>query len=115
MSETNPQNRRRSERVTLQIAVSVRLEMSGGVPVEVKAFTQMVNAHGGCLELPVRLLANQKITLVNPQTRNAAGCRVVRVEKESEASYPTSFEFDEPNPRFWPISFPPADWESGKT
>ena len=115
MSETNPQIRRRSERIMLQIMVFARLEMSGGKPIEVQAFTQIVNAHGGCFDLPLRLLANQKITLVNPQTRNAVGCRVLRVEKESEASYLTSFEFDEPNPRFWPISFPPEDWEPRET
>ena len=114
MSETNPQIRRRSERIMLQIMVFARLEMSGGKPVEVQAFTQIVNAHGGRLELPLRLLANQKITLVNPQTRNAVGCRVVSVEKESAASYQTSFEFEQPNPHFWPISLPPEDWELGR-
>ena len=110
MSETNLQNRRRSQRVLLQVAVLVRTEMPGGKRLQIQAFTLVVNAHGGLLELPLRMTVDQQITLVNPQTGQEVGCRVVRVEGPSDASFTIAFEFDQRSPRFWPITFPPEDW-----
>jgi len=26
-----------------------------------------------------------------------------------------AFEFDRPNPKFWPVVFPPSDWEAPRT
>lgn len=110
MTETIPQNRRRSQRVLLQIGVLLRADLPGGESYQVQAFTLMVNAHGGLLEAPLRVAANQRITLVTPQTGKLAGCRVVRVEGPSDSNYTIAFEFDERNPHFWPITFPPDDW-----
>jgi len=110
MTETNVQNRRRSQRVLLQIAVLVRTEMPGGKPSQIQAFTLVVNAHGGLLESPLRMAADQQITLINPQTRMEAGCRIMRVEEPVEESFKIAFQFDQPSPRFWPITFPPEDW-----
>jgi hypothetical protein len=103
-------NRRRSQRVMLQVAVLVIGETPQGHQVRAEASTQVVNAHGGLLNAPFRMAAGQKITIVNPQSGQAATCRIVRVDVPSDGYYPTAFEFDERNPRFWPISFPPADW-----
>lgn len=110
MSNSDPQNRRRSQRVLLQVAVIITLEMPGGNSVRAQAFTQVVNAHGGLLDAPFRMSAGQRLTLVNSQSGKEAGCRVVRVDDASEGSFPTAFEFDERNAHFWPISFPPLDW-----
>jgi hypothetical protein len=110
MNDADPQNRRRSQRVLLQVAVLITLEMPGGNRVRAKALTQVVNAHGGLLDAPFQMSSGQRLTLVNPQSGNEAGCRVVRVDEPSEGCFPTAFEFDERNPHFWPISFPPVDW-----
>jgi hypothetical protein len=110
MTETNLQNRRRSQRILLQVAVLVRTEMPGGKRLQIQAFTLVVNAHGGLLESPLRMTVDQQITLVNPQTRKEAGCRVVRVEGPSKELFTIAFEFDQRSPRFWPITFPPEDW-----
>jgi len=110
MSKTNLQNRRRSQRVLLQVAVLVRTEVPGGKRLQIPAFTSVVNAHGGLLELPLRMTVDQQITLVNPQTGKEADCRVVRVEGPSKESFTVAFEFDQRCPQFWPITFPPADW-----
>src|SRR5262249_38114644 len=104
------QDRRRSQRVLLQIAVLIKTEARDGTRVRTLAFTQVVNAHGGLLDAPFQMTAGQKITLVSPQTRNEAAGHIVRVDKPSEGQFPTAFEFDERSPHFWPISFPPADW-----
>lgn len=110
MSENNLQNRRRSQRVLLQVAVLVRTEMPGGKRLQIQAFTLVVNAHGGLLESPLRMIADQQITLINPQTRMEADCKVVRVEGPSRELFTVAFEFHQRSPRFWPITFPPEDW-----
>ena len=110
MSETDPQNRRRSQRVMLQVPVLIKVKMPEGNRVQAQAFTQVVNAHGGLLAAPFKTAVGQKITLVNPHSGKEVGCRVVRVEEPLEGSFATAFEFDERSPQFWPISFPPLDW-----
>lgn len=107
-------NGRRSQRVLLQIAVLIKTEVHDGTRVRTLAFTQVVNAHGGLLDAPFRMTAGQKIVLVNPQSGKEASCHIVRVDKPTEGHFPTAFEFDERNPHFWPISFPPADWGASK-
>ena len=110
MSLSESSNRRRSQRVLLQVAVLIKANMPDGRCVKVQAFTSVVNAHGGLLESPLKLAANQKILLINPHAGEEAGCRVVRVEGPTSALYEVAFEFDQRNPRFWPINFPPEDW-----
>jgi len=110
MSGVDLQNRRRSQRVLLQVAVLIAVETSEGSRVRAQAFTQVVNAHGGLLDAPFRMAAGQRLTLINPQSGKEADCRVVRVDDPSDGYFPTAFEFDERSPHFWPISFPPVDW-----
>ena len=104
-------NRRRSQRVALQIAVLIRTETGDGKRIEVQALTLVVNAHGGLLQSSFSAEANQRITLVNPKTGLEVRCRVVRVDQSSSEIKTMAFEFNERNAQFWPISFPPEDWE----
>ena len=110
MKESESSNRRRSERVLLQVVVLIRANMPDGRCVQVQAFTSVVNAHGGLLAAPMKFETNQKILLINPHSRKEVGCKVVRVEGQTEGLYETAFEFDQRDPGFWPISFPPKDW-----
>lgn len=110
MSNEIPKNRRRSQRVPVQIPVLVRTEALGGQHTQVQAFTSEVSAHGGLLEMPLKLTANQKITLVNPHTGREIGCRVVRIDGSTESCFTIAFEFSERNSQFWPISVVPKDW-----
>jgi hypothetical protein len=107
---TNASNRRRSQRVVLQVPILVKTDMPDGKRGQVQGLTLVVNAHGGLLELPLTVVTNQKITLVNPQTGKEVGCRVARAERTSSELVAVAFEFDEPTAKFWPISFPPEDW-----
>jgi len=112
MPESDSKNRRRSQRVMLQLAVLVRANMPDGRCVQVQAFTLAVNAHGGLLESPLELTANQRITIINPQSGKDVGCRVVRIERSSLALLQVAFEFDHHSAHFWPITFPPEDWDA---
>lgn len=97
-------DRRRSERVMLELNLLVRLETSQGRPLQTHAFTVIVNANGGQLRSPFRMAADQKITLVNPGTGKAVECRVVGVVDTAEGDYLVSFAFGQPDPSFWPMS-----------
>ena len=103
-------DRRRSERVMLQMPVTVLAETPERVQVQEETQTLVVNAHGGLLKLKMELLAGQPLILVNKQNGMKQGCRVVRIEQPSPDYFAVAFEFDRPAPKFWPVVFPPADW-----
>jgi len=114
MTEFKPENRRRSQRVALQIVVLIKATLIDGRSVQVQAFTLIVSAHGGLLESPMELAVDQRILFINPHSGKDVGCRVVRVDGTASTSYEVAFEFDSRSPQFWPITFPPEDWVRAK-
>lgn len=105
-----PANRRRSERVMLRMRIQVIAEDTQRKRQQTEALTQIVNAHGGLMKMPMELHVGQPMLLVNPQNQVEQGCRVVRVEDTAEGDFAVAFEFEKPNARFWPVAFPPGDW-----
>ncbi len=114
-SLSNPMNRRRSERVMLQMKVTVIAEDVQRKPRQEEALTLIVNAHGGLLKMKLELHVGQSMRLLNPQNKIEQSCRVVRVDDTSSEFFSVAFEFDRPNPKFWPVVFPPSDWEAEST
>ena len=110
MPASDASNRRRSERVMLQVPVTVIAETPDRVPVQEDTHTLVVNAHGGLMKLKMDLLTGQPIIIVNPQTGMEQSCRVVRIDEPTADYFAVAFEFDRPAPNFWPVSFPPSDW-----
>ena len=103
-------NRRRSERVLLQVRVLVETELEEGKLVRLDAFTLVVNAHGGLLEMSLKVPKGQKLLLSNPALRVQQACRVIAIRSSKDGVFAVAFEFDNPRPQFWPIAFPPTDW-----
>ena len=114
MPPLDQSNRRRSERVMLQIPVTVMAETPARVHVREDTQTLVVNAHGGLMKLKAELHIGQPMLLLNPQTGAKEGCRVVRIDQPSPDYFAVAFEFDHPAPKFWPVVFPPADWNLSK-
>jgi len=114
-SPSDPQNRRRSERVMLQMKVTVIAEDVQRKLGREEALTLVVNAHGGLLKMKMDVHVGQPMRLVNPQNNVEQNCRVVRVDDTSTDFFSVAFEFDHPNPKFWPVVFPPPDWEPRRT
>jgi hypothetical protein len=77
-----------------------------------EAMTQIVNAHGGLLKMKMDVKVGQPMRLANPQNKIEQNCRVVRVDDSSPEYFSVAFEFDKPNPKFWPVVFPPSDWDA---
>jgi len=111
-SPSDPKNRRRSERVMLQMKVTVIAEDTERKQRQEEALTLVVNAHGGLLKMKMDVQLGQPMLLVNPQNGVEQNCRVVRVDDTSPEYFTVAFEFDKPNPRFWPVVFPPSDWDA---
>ncbi len=103
-------NRRRSERVLLQIHLMVETELASGTSVRLDAFTLVVNAHGGLLEMSLKVPPGHKLVLANPTLGLRETCRVVRSKSTQDGFYAVAVEFERPSPQFWPIAFAPADW-----
>jgi hypothetical protein len=102
--------RRRSERILLQIRVVVETTTEEGKWVRLEAFTLVVNAHGGLLEMSLKVGKGHKMLLMNPVLGAQQSCRVVGLRGSVDGQFAVAFEFDGPAPQFWPIPFPPSDW-----
>ena len=110
MSPSEGANRRRSERVMLQIPIVVLTESLEHEAMQEETHTMVVNAHGGLVKLHMEVLPAQPIVLKHPHSGSEAKARVVRVENPPGGFTAVAFEFVEPSPHFWPVEFPPADW-----
>jgi hypothetical protein len=110
LADTAVTNRRRSQRVFLQVRVVARFRLLQREWI-VEGETRVVNAHGGTIEISVAPMApGDIISLTNPDTDHSESCRVTRIESLSEQGFEVSIAFDRPSPKFWSVAFPPTDW-----
>lgn len=110
---TEGANRRRSERVMLKVPVLLSLSSREGLVTEETTSTRVVNAHGGLLGLQMEISAGQQFLLTNSKTGVARECTVVRTQPAPGArGLLVAFQFATPAPNFWPIVFPPKDWQA---
>jgi hypothetical protein len=107
---TDERNRRRSERVVLRIPVHLSAVMPGGKRISIEAYSLVVNAHGGLLDVGMEMVKGQQIRLNNSKTDIVTTGKVLRVEGSEDGRFSVAFEFEVPAPHFWPVSFPPRDW-----
>jgi hypothetical protein len=104
-------SRRRSQRVILTVAVTVRTE--GGPrdsSFEEETHTVVVNLHGALIVLKAKVAKGQKLWLMNRATKVEQLCRVANLAPVSGGKPQVGIEFLKPSPDFWHISFPPEDW-----
>ena len=99
----------------LQMKVTVFAEDIEHKPRQEEALTLIVNAHGGLLKMKMDVHVGQPMLLLNTKNGVEQNCRVVRVEDTSPEYFSVAFEFDAPNPRFWPVVFPPSDWQEPRS
>jgi hypothetical protein len=114
--DTGPQahpadERRRSQRVIIQIPVMLELTTVSGTKAKVSAKTAAVNDHGATVLCTKNFPAETKFDLVNERTGGKQSCRVTRTAVENKHGYLIPVEFVVPVPGFWGISFPPPGWK----
>src|SRR5258708_28571318 len=109
-SNSGDQNaQRRSQRVIIKVSVMVLAEEADKKSVSEETRTVTVNAHGAMMLLGLKVSVGQLLTLRNSRTGEEASCRVVYLSPHQSEKREVGVDFMKPSPRFWRISFPPAD------
>jgi hypothetical protein len=108
----NPQSKRRSSRVAIDMPVEVFGQTQNGKMFREETRTTTVNAHGALLILASAKAINASVILINKKTSTEAQCRVVYLKEMEKGRVELSVEFVTPQPRFWGIAFPPEDWNN---
>jgi hypothetical protein len=103
---------RKSHRVHIAIAVVLRGN-HGEHAFEEEATTTVVNSAGGLLLTSLSLPQGQKLSVVNKKTAEERACNVAYVGVGEGNRTQLGFEFLEPSPKFWRISFPPDSLDAG--
>lgn len=104
---------RRSHRVHITIAVVLKGKR-GEVPFEEETLTTVVNAAGALVATNLQLQQGQALTVLNKKTSEELACKVVFLQPGENGRMQMAFEFLEPAPKFWRISFPPDNWDNAE-
>jgi hypothetical protein len=111
-SETsNPAEKRRTQRVILQIPIQVRAQFGNDDPITEDTRTMVVNADGGLISLAMKVRPAQRLTLRNWATGVEQECRVVHIRESHSGKNEVAIAFPYPIPQFWNLAFPPPDWK----
>jgi hypothetical protein len=103
-------NRRRSQRVLMQVGVRVRGKDAQGKHFEEMAETLAVNAHGALILLNVRVISGAIVHVKHNKTGEEQECHVAFLGPVRSGRAEVGVEFNSPHPTFWRVAFPPEDW-----
>ncbi len=103
-------NRRTSQRIQLSIPVRVSGRTATGAQFEELTKTLSAAVNGGLLLISTPVAKGQRLVLSRPETQDSLECAVVYVTHTYEKHLEVGVSFIWPNPKFWGVTFPPADW-----
>jgi hypothetical protein len=110
-TENGPE-RRRSQRLLLDVSVIVRgISLEDGAFQE-ETFTISVSAHGALMLLSTKVAIGQTLFLKNPRTQSEMEVRVARFGSPHGGLAQVGIEFVRPAPMFWPVQPAPENWKS---
>jgi hypothetical protein len=104
-------NRRRTQRVVMQIKVRVSGYTAEGERFTEETNTVQISGFGGLVTLRTPVNMGQRLVLSNLQTKVTVEC-MVAYRQGTGAECQVGLAFIVLNQPFWPIDFPPADWSS---
>jgi len=104
-------NRRRMQRVAMQIKLRVSGYNAEGARFAEDTHTVEISAFGGSVILQTPVKRGQRLVLSNVQTKVTVECLVAHHEAKGTA-WQVGLAFIIANQSFWPIVFPPTDWSS---
>lgn len=99
------EERRRSQRVMLRVPVTLHV---AGLEQPLHAVTQVVNNHGGLLLVAEAIPPATMLTVENEHTSHRAAAHVVRAAQINAEGALVPVEFEEEQPGFWNVYFPPV-------
>jgi c-di-GMP-binding flagellar brake protein YcgR len=98
--------RRRTVRVAITVALTVRWETSSGEVFLVKTQSQLVSQGGGLCVLEHAVSIGQVVVMINENSGEAVESKVVSIRKARDGKTYVGFEFVEANSNFWRMHFP---------
>ncbi len=104
--------RRRSQRLLLDVGLVVRGESVEKEAFKEATFTISVSAHGALVVLSAKVALGQTLLLENPQTQSEVEGRVTRFGPPHGGLAQVGVEFAQPAPKFWPVESEPENWKS---
>jgi len=105
-------NRRRSQRILMQVGVRVSTPGGSGRGFEEESKTLAISAHGALLSLSQPVTKGQRVILSNIRTQSAVECIVVHIGDSQDSRQEVGVAFTMSNLTFWHVNFPPSDWTS---
>ena len=102
--------KRRSQRLTLSVAVIAYRLSKHGAPFYEGTHTLVVSAHGALINLAAKVATDQRLILKNALSGQEQACRIVFRKKKLFGPTEVGIEFQQPAPKFWRVAFPPPDW-----
>ena len=102
-------NRRRSQRMQMEIRVRISGYNSEGTQFVQDTNTVEISAHGGSVILKTELKRGQRVVLTNLQSKVTVECLVVYHEAKGPP-WLVGLAFIAADQSIWPVTFPPADW-----
>jgi hypothetical protein len=111
----NGPERRRSQRLLLDVGVIVRGITLENEAFQEETFTISVSAHGALMLLSTKVALGQTLFLKNPRTQSEMEVRVARFGSPHGGLALVGIEFARPAPMFWPVEAAPDSWKSVAT
>jgi hypothetical protein len=105
VQRTRYPERRRSVRLSLQVALTVRCRLPEGETIDLMASTYVVSAHGALLLMDTPLIPGQSVQLINNMTSETADCHVTSLRERRDRRF-VGITFAAPHVDFWHIVFP---------
>jgi PilZ domain-containing protein len=102
--------RRRSQRVLMQVPVSIRGKDAQGKEFKEDTETLAINAHGALVLLAARLTSGGLVHMRHSKTEEEQECHVAFLGPVRSGKAEIGLEFTAPRPTFWRVAFPPEDW-----
>ena len=102
-------NRRRSQRLFLQVPIVIEGQATGKPNFVEKSRTVVVNAHGALVEMSVPLEQGSTVNVKNIRTNEAQESKVILVTAGDPENSMWRWNLRPPT-SFWRVSFPPDDW-----
>jgi len=107
---TNTGARRRSQRVLMQVGVTIRGKSAQGADFEEVTETLAINAHGALVLLTARVTSGSAVHMKHNKTEEEQECHVAFLGPVRSGKAEIGLEFTVPRPTFWRVAFPPEDW-----
>jgi hypothetical protein len=108
-------DRRRSERLSLDLRLIVRGESAKRKVFLEPTFTISVSAHGALVVMTTKVALGQTLFLKNPATQKEVEGRVTCFGPLNGNQVQVGINFTRPTLTFWPAVFSPKSWKSVAT